>query len=135
MNTVIVRILFTLMMLAFAGRAVAIDWQERVELGALFADAGVQGAFVLYDVTAERFLGHNRARAETRFIPASTFKLVNSLIGLSVGAVVTSPDSDRHDGRGERIYAFALNIDMPLSADAAKRLALGKACLRALGIL
>ena len=31
--------------------------------------------------------GHNRSRAEQRFSPASTFKIANGLIGLSLGAV------------------------------------------------
>jgi beta-lactamase class D len=274
-HTAAKRYLIALFILSFACRAAAIEWEARGELGKLFADAGVQGTFVLYDVAAERFVGHDRARAETRFIPASTFKLVNSLIGLSVGAVadvdsvlpygggpqpyknwerdmglreairvsnvpiyrelarrvgllrmrenlarigygndnigavvdrfwldgplrisaveqarflaalargslpfpaevqaqareialleqgdgwtlygktgwadsydpdlgwwvgwvVTSSDLDQLDGSGLRIHAFALNIDMPQSTDAAKRQALGKACLRALGIL
>ena len=34
-----------------------------------------------------------------------------------------------------RIYAFALNIDMKSSEDYGKRVELGKACLKALGIL
>ena len=52
-----------------------------------FDEAGVKGTFVLYDVSANRFIAHNLSRAQMRFIPASTFKLPNSLIGLSVGAV------------------------------------------------
>ena len=47
----------------------------------------VNGTFVLYDVAAQTYQGHDQARAEKRFIPASTFKIPNSLIGLSVGAV------------------------------------------------
>jgi len=79
--------LLTLIILLFVNSAQAIDWQDKPELGKLFADADMEGTFVLYDVDADRFIGHNRARAETRFIPASTFKIVNSLIGLEVGAV------------------------------------------------
>ncbi|CAD6882288.1 Class D beta-lactamase (EC 3.5.2.6) [Methylomonas albis] len=69
----------------------ATEWLDGPELGKLFSEAGVQGTFVLYDVDADRLIGHNRLRAETRFIPASTFKIVNSLVGLSVG-VVSSVD-------------------------------------------
>ena len=53
----------------------------------LFSDTGINGTFVLYDVTAKRMVVHDQARASTRFIPASTFKIPNSLIGLSTGAV------------------------------------------------
>lgn len=63
------------------------DWTESAEVGALFKQAGVTGTFVLYDVDTGKFTGHNQARSEMRFIPASTFKIANSLIGLSVKAV------------------------------------------------
>jgi beta-lactamase class D len=63
------------------------ETQSSPELSKLFNEAGVSGTFVLYDVSAERFTIHDQARAETRFIPASTFKVPNSLIGLSTGVV------------------------------------------------
>jgi len=53
----------------------------------IFAEAGVNGTFVLFDLSANRFVIHNKERAESRFIPASTFKIPNSLIGLSSGAI------------------------------------------------
>jgi beta-lactamase class D len=73
--------------LLFALQAQAADWKESPEIGEFFKSAGVNGTFVLYDVTAQTFTGYNKDRAETRFVPASTFKIPNSLIGLSVGAV------------------------------------------------
>jgi len=57
-----------------------------------FAKAGVNGTFVLLDVSADGFTIHNRERAETRFIPASTFKIPNSLIGLASGAVESADE-------------------------------------------
>ena len=42
---------------------------------------------MLYDVSADRFIGYNSERANQRFTPASTFKIANSLIGLASGAV------------------------------------------------
>lgn len=81
--------LFAAVILLLAGQAHALDWQDSPEVGKLFGNAGMQGTFVLYDVDADRLIGHDRDRAETRFIPASTFKIANSLIGLSVGAVKT----------------------------------------------
>ena len=73
--------------LLFALQAQAADWKDSPEVAELFKNAGVTGTFVLYDVTAQTFTGHNRDRAEKRFVPASTFKIPNSLIGLSAGAV------------------------------------------------
>lgn len=65
----------------------ATDWKESREVGELFKAANVNGTFVVFDVTDNQLLGHDRGRAETRFIPASTFKIANTLIGLAAGAV------------------------------------------------
>jgi beta-lactamase class D len=60
---------------------------ESPKLEILFREARIEGTFVLYDRSANSFIGYNKVRAETRFIPASTFKIPNSLIGLSTKAV------------------------------------------------
>ena len=65
----------------------AAGWEESAKVGELFKNAGVNGTFVLYDVTSHTYIGHDQARAKRRFVPASTFKIPNTLIGLSVGAV------------------------------------------------
>jgi len=65
----------------------ALDWQESPQVNQLFRDAGVAGTFVLYDVTTQRLIGHDQRRANERFTPVSTFKIFNTLIGLSTGAV------------------------------------------------
>lgn len=65
----------------------ALDFQASPAVADVFSQAKVNGTFVLYDVSKQRLLGFDKKRAETRFSPASTFKIPNSLIGLSVGAV------------------------------------------------
>jgi beta-lactamase class D len=67
--------------------AVIFAMEENSDLNILFEKAGVQGTFVLYDLQEKRFIGHDEIRAEKRYIPASTFKIANSLIGLATGAV------------------------------------------------
>lgn len=60
------------------------------ELEKLFTDGGVSagtGTFVLYDISANQLRIHNAERGSTRFIPASTYKIPNSLIALQTGAV------------------------------------------------
>lgn len=78
--------------LLFSVHAHSLDLEQRPEVAKQFEQAGVSGTFVLYDVTHDRFSGHDAKRAATPFIPASTFKIVNSLIGLSQ-AVVTDVDT------------------------------------------
>ena len=74
-------------LLALPTSAVATPWREDPVVAALFRDAGVEGTFVLLDERRGELRGHNRERAEQRFSPASTFKIANALIGLSLGAV------------------------------------------------
>lgn len=59
---------------------------EVPEIAVAFDKAGVKGTFVLLD-TDGAFRGHDETRAKTRYVPASTFKIPNSLIGLDCGAV------------------------------------------------
>ncbi len=95
-----------------ASTAFATEWRESPAVAAVFKEAGLQGTFVLYDVQADRYTVHDRARAETRFVPASTFKIPNSLIGLSVGAV-SSVDEVLPYG-GKPAYMKTWEQDMPL---------------------
>jgi beta-lactamase class D len=67
--------------------APAEPWREELAVAALFRQAGVEGTFVLLDERRGELRGTNRTRAEQRFSPASTFKIANALIGLSLGAV------------------------------------------------
>ena len=81
------RIALVLCMVLFSQTACGRIWEESPILAECFRAAGVEGSFVLYDVDADVLIGHNRVRANTRFVPASTFKIANSLIGLSTGSV------------------------------------------------
>jgi beta-lactamase class D len=65
----------------------AAGWEESARVDELFKSAGVNGTFVLFDVASRTYRGRDEARAKKRFVPASTFKIPNTLIGLSVGAV------------------------------------------------
>jgi beta-lactamase class D len=47
----------------------------------------LSGAFVLLDVSGNRFIRHNPRQCSQRFSPASTFKIPNSLIGLETGVI------------------------------------------------
>lgn len=49
---------------------------------------GYDAAFVLYDYNNQKFVKHNPERCAERFLPASTFKIPNSLIGLETGVII-----------------------------------------------
>ena len=45
------------------------------------------GCFVLYDLKNDSYIKYNPARCDSEFIPASTFKIFNSLAALESGAI------------------------------------------------
>lgn len=52
-----------------------------------FEEYGVQGCFLLYDTKNDLYQIYNSTRCEQGFLPASTFKILNSLIGLETGII------------------------------------------------
>ena len=75
------------MLPALLAQASLAAWEDAPAVTALFEEAAVSGTFVLHDVTRGTDRGHAEARARTRYVPASTFKIPNALIGLATGAV------------------------------------------------
>jgi beta-lactamase class D len=62
------------------------------DLGDLFSDADATGTFAVLDLAGGRIVVSDRERAGTGFLPASTFKVPNSLIALETG-VAADADS------------------------------------------
>lgn len=78
----------------------------------IFAAHKTKGTFVLYDLQRDEFHLVNSTRADTAFIPASTFKIANSLIALETGAI-----EDEHEVipyGGGRVFIPSWAEDMPL---------------------
>lgn len=95
-----------------ASPALATDWQDSPVIATEFEKAVVQGTFVLYAVSADRLVGYNEARATKRFLPASTFKIPNSLIGLSVGAVADVDEILPYGGNPQPIKAWERDMGL-----------------------
>ncbi len=47
----------------------------------------VEGSFVLYDLSNDKYIFYNQSQFKQNFTPASTFKICNSLIGLESGVI------------------------------------------------
>ncbi len=52
-----------------------------------FEEYGVEGCFILYDLKNDLYQIYNSTRCEKGYLPASTFKILNSLIGLETGVL------------------------------------------------
>ena len=68
-------------------------------LEAEFHQRGVKGTFVRLDIATDRVTLVNEPRAQKRFVPASTFKIANSLIAIESGAVKGPADVFAWDGK------------------------------------
>jgi beta-lactamase class D len=62
--------------------------REDESLKKYFDSAGVEGCFALFDNSENSFIIYNLPRyRDSSFTPASTFKIVNSLIGIQTGVI------------------------------------------------
>lgn len=92
--------------------AFATSWKEVPELGKFFTERQVVGTFVLFDAGADTMFVWNKERAEKRFIPASTFKIANSLIGLEVGAVKDADEGPPYGGQPQWVKAWEKDMSL-----------------------
>lgn len=79
------------------------EFKENVEIQKVFESAKINGTFVVLDMQTQKLTGYNEQRATTQFIPASTFKIANALIGLS-NKVVKNVDEILPYGGGRYSY-------------------------------
>jgi beta-lactamase class D len=73
------------------------DWQQ------LFDAKGVKGTFVLFEPALDRYSVFNDARARQRFLPASTFKIPNAIIGLDEGSITDENEVFHWDGKAKPV--------------------------------
>jgi beta-lactamase class D len=92
--------------------AVATEIVERPDLGRHFEAEGVSGTFVMLDAQADRLYVFDRARAQRRFVPASTFKIFNSLVALETGAVKDENEIIPYGGKPQRLKEWEHDMDM-----------------------
>lgn len=78
-----------LLLVSCASRPV--EHAESSDFKPFFDEYDVEGCFLLYDLKKDDYLIYNSQRCERGFLPASSFKILNAMIGLETG-VVTSKD-------------------------------------------
>src|ERR1700754_257153 len=85
----------------------------RDDLAKRFTDAGTAGTFVGYKTDDYLIIASDKDRSGQAFLPASTFKIPNSLIALETG-VVGDPDKDIFKWDGVKRSIEAWNQDHTL---------------------
>lgn len=73
--------------------------EERHAWGKYFKEAGVEGTFLLYDLNSDRYSGYDLKRVDAAFLPASTYKIINSLIALETRVIKDENETFKWDGK------------------------------------
>ncbi len=80
-----------------------------IEFQELYDRNGVKGAFLLYDLKNDTALVYNEPRTKNAYLPASTFKIINSMIALETGVIKDEEEAIKWDG--EKRFAEIWNQD------------------------
>ena len=78
----------------------------------IFDSNSVKGTFLLYDFKNDTTLVFNEDRTEKGFLPASTFKIINSMIALETEVIKDEEEIIKWDG--QKRFAKAWNKDHSL---------------------
>lgn len=105
------RSLLCALLLAFGAAAFCNDRINMEDLGGYFR--GFDGCFVLYDASTDTYTVFNKEEAFERIPPCSSFKIVNSLIGLETKVVADENTVFKWDGTTYPLDAW--NRDLTLA--------------------
>lgn len=106
------RFLLILILATFSEAASGVSFKEAPELEKFFKDKGVVGTFVLFDVASDTMFVWNGERAKQRFIPASTFKIANTIIGLEFGAVESVDEVLPYGGKPQQFSQWERDMSL-----------------------
>lgn len=66
---------------------IKIQVAQRLNCASYFREQNIQGSIIIFDRNKNLFYQDNNSRNETGFLPASTFKIFNSLVALETGVI------------------------------------------------
>ena len=87
--------------------------EEDKSLGKYFTENKVVGCFGLYNNATNEFTFYNKKRfTDSSYLPASTFKIVNSLIGLQTGVISSDSMIIKWDGVKRNVEEWNRDLSM-----------------------
>lgn len=92
--------------------AEAKEWQETQSWNTHFTEHKTQGVVVLWNENKQQGYTNDLKRANQEFLPASTFKIPNSLIALDLGVVKDEHQVFKWDGQTRDIAAWNRDHDL-----------------------
>nr|WP_219860714.1 class D beta-lactamase OXA-957 [uncultured bacterium]QWJ89343.1 class D beta-lactamase OXA-957 [uncultured bacterium] len=84
----------------------------QIDLQRPFQDCALEGSITVFDYKNKKWTFSDRSDARRETLPASTFKVINSLIALETGAVEDEKEVFKWDGRRREVDAWNADTDM-----------------------
>ncbi len=84
---------------------------ETEQFQGILDSALLNGAILVYDPIENLYYSNNFEYTQQGSLPASTFKIVNSIIGLEIGAITLS-DTFKYDGEKRRMKIWEKDFDL-----------------------
>lgn len=75
-------------------------------------DAEVEGAILIYDAQNKTYQSNDFAWCRQGHLPASTFKITNSLIGIEAGVIGADTTLFKWNGEPQRLKAWEADLDL-----------------------
>ena len=86
--------------------------KEDKRLKKFFDEAGIKGGIYIYDLKNSSYLIYDRKRMDTEFIPASTSKIIHSLVFLDSGALKDENEVIKWDGKPKAFKTWEQDLDL-----------------------
>ena len=108
-----IRVVFSFLVFVFFISCSPNNVKENNDLKKYFDENNVTGCFALYNNSTDIFTVYNFSRfRDSSYLPASTFKIVNSLIGLQTGVIVNDSMVIPWDGVVRPVDAWNKDMSM-----------------------
>jgi beta-lactamase class D len=92
--------------------ATRLEVAQTIDFSRHFRELGVEGSILIYDSNRDRRFQYNPTRNTTAFLPASTFKILNSLIALETKVISDEISVLTWDGIQRKLPAWNRDLNM-----------------------
>ncbi|MDS3861101.1 class D beta-lactamase [Thermosynechococcaceae cyanobacterium BACA0444] len=89
-----------------------VEIAQNIDFAPHFRELGIEGSILIYDSNRDRIFQHDPSRNTTAFLPASTFKILNSLIALETGVISDEIAVLTWDGIQRKLPAWNRDLNM-----------------------